>query len=1058
MVRALFLLLALSLLFSCNRYTDYEGVPFEEPMPPVWENPLVNQQGREEPVAWFVPFEREPASHPPRAADSDLVKMLNGTWKFHLSPNPAGRPHHFFMDDFDTRHWEDLPVPANWALHGHGYQVYITSGYVFRREPPNIPHDANPVGSYKRHFRLPRSWKGKEVYLQFGAVSSAFHVWVNGQRIGYSQDSKTPSRFRITPYLKAGRNSLAVEVYTWSDGSYLEDQDFWRMAGITRDVFLVARNPLHVKDFVVRAGLDDAFSTGLFDLAVDLNLPESAVQPGHKVAVSLDSEAGQVLYFEQQMAGAGGGDRLHFKGTVPGVSPWSAELPQLYRLTIGLLGPDGRRIEAIRQDVGFRRVEVREGNLQVNGQSVYLKGVNLHEHHPETGHVVDETTMLRDIELMKSHNINAVRTAHYPQPERWYELCNIHGLYVVDEANIESHGMGYGEESLAKDTLWQDAHLFRTRNLYERDKNQPSVIIWSLGNEAGNGVNFLETYRYLKAADPTRPVQYEQAHGGENTDIMAPMYMRIDRLEGYAGSQPEKPLILCEYAHAMGNSLGNFSDYWEVIKAHQSLQGGFIWDWVDQGLSKKDDAGRHYWAYGGDFGPDTVRSSGNFCINGIVHPDRSIKPAMHEVRKVYQFIGFELTDSLRGVVSVSNQYAFRSLDGFSLEYRFEGNGRLLGEGRTLAPDLAPGEAFAWTTGPLPEPEPGVAYFLTVYARLREDEGLLGAGTLLASEQFRLPSLPPESPAAREDPADVMLQHDGQDVVVSASSTRVVFDTGTGVITSLQVHGQEVLMQGPRPNFWRPPNDNDFGNNTHIWGALWRQAGQRLQLREAGVHPSPAGAVIRFDFDLPALEGGRVVATYSSKYLVGGDGSVTVQNHYRALEPDLPRMLRFGMAMILPGEYDRMTWFGRGPHESYQDRKTSAYVGLYTGRVADQYFPYIRPQENGNKTDVRWVEVVNDRGRGLRFEGLQLLEASAYHQLASDFESPGRTDGWHRDGEVVRNRHTVDVPRRDLTLVNIDYRQSGLGGDNSWGAHPLPKYWLDRETWSYGFRIIPLPGN
>ncbi len=1049
----LFLLIAFG---SCKQYTDYSDRDFEEKTPRDWENPLVNEINREKPNSWFIPFNEPLDAVPDSPGESGLVQMLGGTWKFNISRNPSERPYYFFREDFDTRGWDDLEVPANWALHGYEHPIYITAGYPFRKNPPYIQDFYNPVGSYKREFRIPSAWDGHEVYIQFGAVRSAFYLWINGEKVGYSQDSKTPARFNITPYIRSGRNSVAVEVYTWCDGSYIEDQDFWRMAGITRDVFLLARNPLHIRDFRVISGLDETYTDGVFDLGLELKVPGD-YEGTNSITATLYDQDEAVLHFERDIRPGEDGPKYSFSDIAGGVKQWSAEHPNLYRLSISLLDANGILIETIQQDVGFRSIEIKDGVLLVNGEYVYLKGANLHEHHPKTGHVVDEQTMLLDIETMKSHNLNAVRTAHYPQPERFYELCNRYGLYVIDEANIESHGMGYGDESLAKDSLWMDAHLYRMRNMFERDKNQPSVIIWSMGNEAGNGVNFYAAYEYMKEADPTRPTQYEQAHGGWNTDIMAPMYMRIDGLENYALSNPDKPLILCEYSHAMGNSLGNFSDYWDVIEKYRPLQGGFIWDWVDQGLKIEDDEGNRYWGYGGDFGPDTVPNSGNFCINGVVLPDRSPQPLMHEVRKVYQHIGFEPGDIENGEIIVKNKYAFRQLSDFNFSYQVKGNGTLIYETIIEDVDLLPGESKAYTLEIPVDPRPGVEYFLHLYATQKDADGLVKAGTQLASEQIRLPyymeeeeTIPAGSPVTES--------MDQGSVMVSANGIDIEFDTNMGMIRSLKIDGKETLMQGPEPSFWRPPNDNDFGNNTHIWAAVWREAGDRRRVSDIKVNESDNSTEIVFLFDLMDQEYENVIATYRSQYLVDGSGTITVKNHYRGLDQELPRMMRFGMNLIMPREYENMSWFGRGPHESYWDRKASAYVDLYSGLVADQYFPYIRPQENGNKTDVRWMSITNNQGTGLRFEGLQLLEASAYHQLMQDFESPGRTDGWHREGEETRNRHTVDVPERDLTLVRVDYRQSGLGGDNSWGAHPLPQYWLDDSEYSYGFRIVPLADN
>jgi beta-galactosidase len=1044
-------------MLSCSNLNKYEGVPFEEQELPDWQNTQVSGINREAPRAWFMPFESEQKALSGGAMTSEFMKSLNGPWKFHFSEHPDKRPFYFFREDFDTRDWATIPVPSNWEMEGYDYPVYISAGYPFRRTPPMITDDYQPVGSYKRDFNIPASWMSKMVYINLGAVTSAYYIWINGEKVGYSEDSKTPAMFNITPFIRKGRNQVSVEVFKYSNASYLEDQDFWRMGGITRDVFLLVRNPLHVRDFRVVSTLTDDNKDGLLDVGVELLVPDGLNNGSLPVNATLyDGET--PLFTQEALFRAADGKAFgHFEAVLPGVKAWSAEMPYLYRLVIELKTTDGSTIEAIGQDVGFRKVEIRDGHLQINGQYIYLKGVNLHEHHPETGHVVDEETMLLDIKRMKDNNINAVRNAHYPQPERWYELCNKYGLYLIDEANIESHGMGYGDASLAKDTIWLKGHMFRTRNMYERTKNQPSVIIWSLGNEAGNGVNFMETYSYLKGVDSTRPVQYEQAHGGENTDIYAPMYMTIPRMESYASGSPGKPMILCEYAHAMGNSLGNLQDYWDLIEKYPALQGGFIWDWVDQALTKTNEEGQSYWAYGGDFEPESVRTSGNFCINGVVNPDRSEKPGLYEVKKVYQYIKFYAVDVASGKIKIENKYAFRNLSGFNFNYEIKGNGIVVKKGNIQGVNLKPGitSDFAVETGF--EQQPGVEYFMNLYATLKEDDGLTGAGTILASEQFLLPSSGQLTVKNREK-KEVSMESSPDHIHVKSGDLNVVFNRLNGEISQYRWRGKEMMEQGPVPDLWRGPTDNDFGNNMHQWASIWREAGKKRVVRDvhAGIEGNLAKVV--FHFDLLDMENDQTIATYSSTYTIDGASNTTVWNHFTGTSENLPKIPRFGMNLIMPRQYDQMTWLGRGPHESYWDRNSSAFVDLHTGPVADQYFPYIRPQENGNKTDVRWVAITNDNGEGILFKGMQLLSVSAHHNLREDFESPGRTDGRGRSGEIVRNRHITDVKSRELTSVNIDFRQMGVGGDNSWGAHTHDRYSLKDNEYSYGFMIIPLDIN
>jgi beta-galactosidase len=666
--------------------------------------------------------------------------------------------------------------------------------------------------------------------------------------------------------------------------------------------------------------------------------------------------------------------------------------------------------------------------------------------------VVDEETMIKDITLMKSHNLNAVRTSHYPQPERWYELCNKFGIYLIDEANIESHGMGYGPESLAKDSSWMAAHLYRTENMYERDKNQPSIIIWSLGNEAGNGVNFYATYNYLKEIDQTRPVQYERAILEENTDIFCPMYMRMEGMEKYARSSPERPLIQCEYAHAMGNSVGNLQDYWDLIEKYDVLQGGFIWDWVDQGILVKNEEGEEYWAYGGDFGPDTVPSDGNFCNNGLVDPDRGIKPTLLEVKKVYQHIGFEPIDLARGIVTIKNKYAFLDLDRFYFQWEIRADGKSIKTGTIHDVNLKPGEQENYKLDLTLEPEPAIEYFLTIQAVLRNTLGLMEAGTLLAREQFELPFYKEAVQAAKEEMPELDYSQEENSLSIQGENFNLVFDTKEGKIISYKSDGKELLQSGPVPNFWRAPIDNDFGNDLHNRSRVWRKAGERMKVNNFSIgQQGESSLTLDFTYSINDENDGAM-ADYSSSYTILGNGDVLVKNRLGITRPDVSEIVRMGMNMEMPREFDRITWFGRGPHESYWDRKTSAFVDLYSGAVADQYWPYIRPQENGNKEDVRWMAITNSEGQGILFVGQPLIAVSAHHHLMEDFESPERTDGRHIDGIKPVNRHTVDVRERDLTSINIDYRQMGVGGDDSWGALTHPEYRLTEKGYSYSFRM------
>lgn len=1033
------------LQISCTNYSKYEGVEFKEKQPADWENQNVYQINREEPRAWYIPFANTQELDRDNKWSSSLIKSLNGEWQFHLSKTPSERPFYFYKNDFDTRDWDKIKVPANWELEGFEYPIYSNVKYPHEKTPPTIQKHYNPVGSYKRSFTLPSGWDGKEIFLHFGAVGSATYVWVNGHTVGYSEDSKTPTEFNITKYLKSGENSLAVEVFKWSDASYLEDQDFWRLAGITRDVFLMARNKQYIRDFRVKANLADDYCTGIFKLEAEVvNTTNENV---FSVSADLKNEGVVIQSFTSNIKEG----KVSFNAELSNVLKWSAEIPNLYDLHLTLKDKKGNVVEVLRQDVGFRRVEIKDGTLLVNGRYVYLKGVNLHEHHDVNGHVMDEKTMLKDIQLMKSNNINAVRTSHYPQPERWYDLCNQYGLYLVDEANIESHGMRFGKESLAKDTSWMAAHLFRTENMFQRDKNQPSVIIWSLGNEAGSGVNFEITYDYLKANDISRPVQYQMGQRERNTDIFCPMYARMKSIEKYAKTKPDKPLILCEYAHAMGNSVGNLGDYWRLIESYKSLQGGFIWDWVDQGLLTKNEKGETFWAYGGDFGPEDVPSDGNFCNNGIVNPDRGIKPTLFEVKKVYQYLKFYPINLEKGTVAIENKYSFFNSDQFDFIWEIKGNGKSVKTGKFLNVNLKPDQKENFKFDTDFEKELETEYFIVIKALLKNESGLVAAGTELAAEQFKLP-LRMSTLNLKQELADLDYEKSETKLDINGKTFSLSFDLIRGAISSYKSEGKELIIEGLVPNFWRAPIDNDFGNDLPNRAIIWKEAGKNRIVRSSSLTNIDKNQLkVVFNFDLVDLNK-KKIGDYSSCYLVKGNGDIEVNNSFKMAKGKLAEIPKMGMNMVMPREFDQMAWYGRGPHESYWDRKESAFVDLYSGTVADQYFAYLRPQENGNKTDVRWMRITNKDGFGIEFKGKQLLEVSAHHNVIEDFISLERTDGRHVNGKPVVNRHTVDVKPRDLTSVNIDFKQMGVGGDTSWGAWTHEEYRLTGKSYSYGFTI------
>ena len=1016
---------------------------------PDWENPAVFARGVEPPHATLISpedWESALSTDPGRASK---IMSLNGTWKYFWAETPEHIPDDFINPDYDVDAWDNISVPGNVEVQGFGYPVYTDTRYPFTADPPRIRHRENWVSCYKRFFSLPSDWEGQRIVLHCGALNSAAYVWVNGKAAGYHEDSKTPAEFDITGLVKPGPNTLAMTVYRWSDGSYLEGQDYWKFSGIERDVLLIATPRIFIRDYFVHADLDQDYRTGLFSLEVQVRDSGGAAAGSYLMEAALTDPkshetvfaSSQILDFKKGLDADAG-----FSGVLPEPLLWTAETPHLYDLALSVKSPEGEILHVTTGKVGFRRVEIKNGLLCVNSVPVTLRGVNRHEHDPRTGRYVTRERMRQDIMLMKRLNINAVRTSHYPNHPYWLDLCDRLGLYVVDEANIETHGMeDLPEKSLADNPDWLDSFLARTEALVERDKNHPSVIIWSLGNESSNGANFMATYEWIKKRDPARPVQYEPANLDANTDIFCPMYARIWRLKQYTSRQQTRPLILCEYAHAMGNSVGNLQDYWDVIEARPQLQGGFIWDWVDQALYKTGAGGETFFAYGGDFGPEDVISDRNFLANGLVDPERNPNPHAWEVKKVYQPVGIKAVDPAEGLVKVVNKFDFVSLEGYGLEWALVSPEEILAEGEVRPVDAGPGEGKIYDL-PLPDftPEPGLEYFLNVRFINLEASEVFPEGFEIAREQFKLPAFLP-SPVIPAEDIPVELEDSPESVVVRGGDFEAGFDRATGTILSYFYKGESLIRTGPEPNFWRAPTDNDFGNELPARCAIWKEAGRGRRLREMTVirHGSQDVSIL-MDFQLAAGE-----ARLMTKITINGRGDMIFDNRFEAGGEALPEIPRLGMQMTLPDGFDNLTWFGRGPFESYWDRKSAAWVGFYSGKVMDQFYPYIRPQENGNKTDVRWAALTDDRGYGLLVVGDPVMNVSATHFDINDFEN----------GPEKENRHPHELIPLPWVIFNLDDRQMGVGGDNSWGAETHKEYLIQPRTYSWTFRLSPLsPGG
>lgn len=1075
MKRISFIILVIAVSFAaCKKLSKYEGIAFTEKEPRDWENPELFNINREDPHASLISFPDEQSALEAIKTNSPNYKSLDGPWKFNCVNSPDQRPFWFFKDDYDTRDWKEIEVPSNWQMKGYDVPVYtnitypfwayedvFNSGGGYKKAPPAIPHDWNPVGSYKRSFKVPSDWKNKEIFLHFGAVSSAFYVWVNEKLVGYSEDSKMPAEFNITSFLKGGKNSLAVEVYRWSDGSYLEDQDFWRLSGIQRSVYLHARPKTYIKDFYAIGDLDKSYKDG--QLKLDVTLTGAQADNSEFVVDASLFEGPKKLFTESKNVKLSGDKTsVSFAGSIPGVKRWSAEKPSLYSLVISLKDEKGDIAECVSSKIGFRKVEIVNSQLLVNGVAVRLKGVNMHEHNDKTGHVIDEATILKDIKTMKSNNINAMRTCHYPQQELWYEMCDKFGLYLIDEADIESHGMGYDKDvTLADKPQWAAAHLDRMKRMVERDKNHPSVIIWSMGNEAGDGHNFLNGYKWIKARDLTRPVQYERAEKSTNTpqrhtDIWCDMYATIEQIEAYArDTRNDRPMIMCEYAHAMGNSTGNLQDYWDVIEKYPKLQGGFIWDWVDQGFLRTNENGEKYWTYGGDYGEEGIPSDGNFNINGLVWPDRKPHPGLFEVNRVYQYIGFEPVSLAEGKIKIKNKYDFTNLSEFNFEWEVVSDGKIVQSGKLKFPDLKP-KAETVTLVPIKkiDPAPGNEYFLNIRASRSDAWNSVPEDHVYATAQYKLPV--EGKPVFAKDDNLAVLQTKTTDkkLVVSGVDLKITFDLASGRLISYNYKGKEILKKGPEPDFWRPPTDNDYGYDMDKLLGVWKKAGERTIVTKANISQPELGKVIvTFNYDIPDASG-KKIGGYATTFTIYGSADVVVKNQFSKLSDKIPEIPRMGMQMQLPEEYINLKWLGRGPQENYADRKTSADVGLYESTVADQYTPYIRPQENGYKTDARWLTLTNDTGNGILISGAPLICFAALNNIHDDFESPGKLSQYRKDAKTA-NTHTIDVKPRELVNLNVDMGQMGVGGDNSWGALIHPKYRLLEKKYEYSFRFRPI---
>lgn len=999
-----------------------------------WQNPAINAVNRAPMHTNYFAYESLDAAKSGVKENSSNFMTLNGTWRFNWVRDAESRPTDFWKVKYDDSKWNDMQVPGVWEINGYGDPIYVNVGYAwrghFQNNPPSVPTKDNHVGSYRKEIVVPESWNGKDIIAHFGSVTSNIYLWVNGKYVGYSEDSKLEAEFDLTKYLKPGKkNLIAFQTFRWCDGTYLEDQDFFRFSGVGRDCFLYARSKKRIEDIRVTPTLDNEYKNG--SLQVKLSLKGKA-----PVTLELlDANGKQVASTKANGDGT-------YNMDVKNPYKWSAENPYLYTLKATMQGNN----EIIPINVGFRKIELKGAQVLVNGKAVLFKGVNRHEMDPDAGYVVSPERMLQDIKIMKEHNINAVRTCHYPDNNLWYDLCDKYGLYVVAEANAESHGMGYGKETLAKNPSYAIPTMERNQRNVQRGFNHPSIIFWSLGNEAGDGPNFEAAYKWIKNEDNSRPVQYEQARLKDHTDIFCPMYYDYNGMEAYGKrTDATKPLIQCEYSHAMGNSVGGFKEYWDLIRKYPNLQGGFIWDFVDQSIRWQKN-GVTVYAYGGDFNK-TDASDNNFCDNGLIGPDRIPNPHAAEVAYYYQNIWTTPANLAAGEINIYNENFFRDLSAYYIDWEVLANGKVVRTGRVDNINVAPQQTGKitldlWTTTNNKE------WLLNVAYKLKKAEGVLAAGTVISRDQLRLTqplntvmNLANVKSTNIAEPKTTIKSDDANNLTVKGENFTIEFNKQNGFMNRYDANGLEMLNKGAQltPNFWRAPTDNDFGAGLQKKFEAWKNPGIKLTSLNSKVESNQAIVVATYDM-------ANVAAKLTLTYVINNAGSVKVTQKMTAdKDAKVSPMFRFGMQMQMPKTFTKIEYYGRGPGENYADRNNSEFIGLYRQNVADQFYSYIRPQENGNKTDIRWWKQINMGGNGLKFVSEAPFSASALNYTIESLD----------DGDGKDQRHSPEVTPADFTNLCIDKAQMGLGCVNSWGAWPRAEYMLPHGDYEFTFIMSPV---
>lgn len=1006
---------------------------------PDWENLEILGRNMELPHAGFIPYgDVESALDNERAA-SPYFQSLNGNWKFYYAESPSQAPERFYDLSFSTDDWKTIPVPGNWQMHGYGRPHYSSSYYPFPIDPPHVPND-NPIGCYRRSFFIPDSWNDREMFLVFEGVDSAFHVWVNGQFAGYGQGSHMHSEFRVTSLLQPGENIVSVQVYQWSDGSYLEDQDKWRLSGIFRDVYVKATPHVHIRDLMVQTRFCENLEDAVIGLRLNVKNYTDLDSGKHTLRISLLDEGRQLFVNEETVRAflllrANEENVIDLEIAVSAPRKWSAEEPNLYALLLKLEDEQGNLLEVGSISVGFRDIIIQDGHLFINGKTVILKGVNRNEFHPEFGFAIPYESMIEDIRLMKQHNMNAVRSSHYPNDTRWLDLCDRYGLYVIDEADLETHGCHFidNESHLAEDPKWNKPFLDRAVRMVERDKNHPSIIIWSLGNESGYGPNHDTMAEWVRLADPTRPIHYERAKDAPVVDIVSCMYPSLAALIEEGEKSDPRPFLMCEFAHAMGNSVGNLKEYWDAIYKYPRLLGGLIWEWADLGIRQKLDSGEEWYAYGGDFNDHP--NSGHFCIDGLLFPDRRIKASILEFKKVIEPVKVEPVDVLGGIVNIQNRYDFMSLHHLVGSWSILCDGEVVEQGELPELDVpARGEvtvSIPWITT---FGQSNGEYWLHIRFTLREASRWAPQGHEIAWADLpipvtrqAIPSIKLESmPSLQSSETDGFLRIKGNDFTIEWSKAR-------GELSAFEYNGIPLLSAGPKVQIWRATIDNDSRQSKE-----WKKAGfdaltRRVNDMSFQLQNHAAQITVKSTHGAAGL--GNCFTTWMT-YTIYGSGDVIIQTRIVPRE-GLPPLPRLGLQMAMPDGFDQFSWFGLGPHECYIDRKESGRLGVYSGSVEDQFVPYIKPQENGNKADVRWAAVTNALGTGLFIDGLPMLDVSVSHYSTDN---------------LTKAKHTSDLVRLNETIVNMDYRQAPLGNHSCGEAPPLDAYLLHPVDTLFSLRL------